>query len=71
MADVPLPVKQLKTVPSFVLGSLASSTYPKGTPAVLTSPAASLANRFELPGMSKDDTNYMARWTAVAFALPG
>jgi hypothetical protein len=30
MANVPLSVRRLKTVPSFVLGSLASSTYPRG-----------------------------------------
>lgn len=65
MADVTLPVKQLKTVPTFVLGSL------EGTPPVLTSPRASLANRFELFDKRGDDSGYKFKRTAVAFALPG
>jgi hypothetical protein len=39
----------LKMPASFVLGSQTSSTYPKGTPPVFATPAASLAEHFEQP----------------------
>jgi hypothetical protein len=41
----------LKKAASFVLGLSVSSTYPEGTPAVLTSPRASLNGLFEHPAI--------------------
>ena len=50
--------RTLKKLPSFVLGSQASSTYPKGTPPVLASPAALLDDPFEHP-IGCDGTHFL------------
>jgi hypothetical protein len=48
----------LKKAPNYVLASPTSSTYPKGTPAVLSSAAALLDSLFEHPALGLVHTGF-------------